>query len=189
MPVKSWKRSQVIGTRDHLVETAARLFAKQGYGDTSLVQVVAEAGLTRGAVYHHFADKRDLFRAVLDWVLRELVYGVEKRAVKRAAATGGEDAGETLRLLVEELASPAAQRIVSIDGPAALGEAEWRGLLEAQLLAPIRRVLQPAVEAGRIDAALVPALARLLFGAVRETDASDPAQEQALRLLVQRLVG
>ena len=90
MPIKPWKRAQTIGTREHLIETAARLIGKSGYAGTALEEVVREAGLTRGAVYHHFKDKRALFEAVIDRALRERVFALEKRAVKWTARSGGE---------------------------------------------------------------------------------------------------
>ena len=96
MPIKPWKRAQTIGTREHLIETAARLIGKSGYAGTTLEEVVREAGLTRGAVYHHFKDKRALFEAVIDRALRELVFALEKRAVKWAARSGGERPAEAL---------------------------------------------------------------------------------------------
>jgi len=191
MPVKPWKRAQTIGTREHLIETAARLIGKRGYAGTPLEQVVGEAGLTRGAVYHHFKDKRALFAAVMDRALRELVFAVEKRAVKLAAATGRERPADTLWLLVEELRDPATRRIVSVEGPAVLGHERWSELLGQKLIEPISRVL----ETGNVDRDLVPALARLLFAAIQEAsledarESGDPAAiERALRLLIERLL-
>ncbi len=90
MPVKSWKRDQVIGTREHLIETALQMFGERGYAATPLEEVVARAGLSRGALYHHFKDKRALFEAVFDRRLWDLVNEVDRRTVKRAARRGVE---------------------------------------------------------------------------------------------------
>ncbi len=196
MAVKSWKRAQVIGTREHLVETAARLFGARGYAATPLEELVGEAGLTRGAVYHHFKDKQALFEAVVDRVLQDLVIAVEKRAMKRAARGGGAPEPAALDGFVEELAEPRVQRILSIDGPAVLGEAHWSQLMRARLLEPIERVLERGVQAGTLDPERVPALARLLLGALREAalamgSGGDDAAElrSALRLLLERVLG
>lgn len=193
MAVKSWRRAQVIGTRDHLIETAQRLFGERGFAATPLEEVVAEAGLTRGAVYHHFKDKRALFEAVVDRVLLELVNVVEKRTLKRAARDGGEPELDALESFVEALSEPAAQRILSVDGPAALGEQHWGALMRARLVEPIERVLARGVEAGTLDPARVPALARLLLGSLREAAlaaGTDDARElrATLRWLLERVL-
>ncbi len=195
MPIKPWKRAQTIGTREHLIETAARLIGKSGYAGTTLEEVVREAGLTRGAVYHHFKDKRALFEAVIDRALRELVFALEKRAVKWAARSGGERPAEALWLFVEELSDPATHRIVSLDGPAVLGYERWSELLGERLLEPIQLVIEASGGAPEREPELVAPLARLLFGAIQEAslhtapeDRDAPRIERALRLLVERLL-
>src|SRR6516162_9867030 len=66
MRVKSRRDENAAATRDALVRAARRLFADRGYGDTPTEEIVRRARVTRGALYHHFRDKRDLFVAVLD---------------------------------------------------------------------------------------------------------------------------
>ena len=192
MPVKSWKREQVIGTRDHLIETAAALFGERGYAGTPLEEVVARAGLTRGAVYHHFKDKRALFEAVVDRVLWDLVNAVEKRTVKRALERGGHPELDAIELFVEELARPANQRVLAVDGPAVLGHGRWSERMGARLLAPLERVLERGVEAGEIEPELVPGLSRLLLGALAEAALAGRTRrdvKRALRWLLERLLG
>jgi AcrR family transcriptional regulator len=197
MAVKSWRRAQVLGTRDRLIETAAKLFGERGYAATPLEEVVAAAGLTRGAVYHHFEDKRALFEAVVDRRLWDLVNEVEKRAVKRAAERGGEREADVIELFVHALGLAATHRILLVDGPAALGRERWSELMEARLLPPIRRVVDLAMERGAIDPGLAGEVSHLVFGAVQQAalriglaqgsgarDADD-----ALRWLVERLLG
>jgi AcrR family transcriptional regulator len=144
MPVKPWRRAQVIGTREHLIETAARLFGRRGY-----VGVVREAGLSRGAVYHHFEDKRALFEAVIERALRDLVFAVEKRTVKLLAQTGTERPADAARLFAEELSRPAIHRIVALDGPAVLGPERFSTLLGDQLQEPLERPPSPACSSAR----------------------------------------
>ena len=196
MSVKPWRRAQVIGTREHLIETAARLFGRRGYADTPLEDVVREAGLTRGAVYHHFEDKRALFEAVIERALRDLVFAVEKRTVKLLARTGSERPTDAVRLFVEELSQPRIHRIVALDGPAVLGHERFSALLAGQLQEPLERVVEAGMRAGHFERDQVPALARLLFGAILEAsqhrarEASDAeAIEHALEVLVERLLG
>jgi AcrR family transcriptional regulator len=196
MPVKPWRRAQVIGTREHLIETAARLFGRRGYVGTPLEDVVREAGLSRGAVYHHFEDKRALFEAVIERALRDLVFAVEKRTVKLLAQTGTERPADAARLFAEELSRPAIHRIVALDGPAVLGPERFSTLLGDQLQEPLERVVEAGVRTGKIEPDLVPALARLLFGAILEASQHRARQahdakaiERGLEVLVERLLG
>ena len=168
MSVKSWKREQVLGTRLHLIETATTLFGERGFAATPLEEVVARAGLTRGAVYHHFKDKRALFEDVLDERLLAVVNDVERRTVKRAAKRGFEREGDVIEFFVEALREPRTHQIVSVDGPSVLGRDRWSDLLGARLLDPLRRIVETGAARQRLPARLVPAITHLLFGAVQE---------------------
>jgi AcrR family transcriptional regulator len=158
--------------------------------------VVREAGLSRGAVYHHFEDKRALFEAVIERALRDLVFAVEKRTVELLAQTGAERPADAARLFVEELSRPAIHRIVAFDGPAILGRERFGRLLGDPLQEPLERVVETGVRTGRIEPELVPALARLLFGAILEASQHRARQahdakaiERGLEVLVERLLG
>ena len=143
MSVKSWKRDQVLGTRAWLIETALGLFGRQGYARTPLEQVVAEAGLTRGAVYHHFKDKRALFEAVVDRRLLDVVNDVERRTLKRAMTRGHERELDAIELFVDALRDATTRRLISLDGPAVLGRGRWSALMLERLLSPAHRPLSP----------------------------------------------
>jgi AcrR family transcriptional regulator len=178
MPVKQWKRAQVLGTRLHLIETATALFGERGFAGTPLEEVVQQAGLSRGAVYHHFKDKRALFDAVVDQLLLEVVDEVEHATVKRAVAEG-------------------RRRILSVDGPSVLGRERWSELMWSRLLEPLQRV----VARGRVEPGKVKALTHLLFGAVQEAallvgqesargaPVSKAEVDSALGWLLERLLG
>ena len=198
MPVKSWKRDQVIGTREHLIETALQMFGERGYAATPLEEVVARAGLSRGALYHHFKDKRALFEAVVDRRLWDLVNEVDRRTVKRAARRGVERESDTIEHFIEELGDATTHRVLLVDGPAALGRERWSDLMEARLLDPIRRVVELAAERGALEPALVPGLTHLLFGSVQEAalligqqDAklSRVELDRAVSFVLERLLG
>src|ERR1044071_3238143 len=79
MNVKSRKAEQAEATRSALIGTARRLFATRGYASVSTEEVVRGAGVTRGALYHHFRDKRDLFRAVFEQTEEEIVAAIGAR--------------------------------------------------------------------------------------------------------------
>ncbi len=153
-------------TREALLREGRHLFAIFGYGAVSLSQIVAATGMTKGALYHHFDSKVDLFRAVLEQVQHE----VAGRVV--AAAEAGDDLwGQFTAGCQEFLAAstaPEIQRIMLIDGPAVLGWAEWRALDDAASARHLTQALSELIDAGLIISQPVVPLARLLSGAMNE---------------------
>lgn len=121
MSVRELKMAE---TRKKLIEVARRAFAEYGYADTSMDKLTAEAGLTRGALYHHFGDKRGLFAAVVDQIDSEMAEYSQKYLDQP------DDLWESLmlegRTYIENALNPEFQRIVLRDGPAVLGDpAHW----------------------------------------------------------------
>jgi AcrR family transcriptional regulator len=167
-------------TTTALISAARELFAEDGYAATSLDAVVAKAGVTKGALYHHFAGKRELFAAV---------FAAEQERISAAlvAAAGREsdpwDAFEAgCRAFIEICQEPGAQRIFLLDAPTALGWETTREL-ESGSLQLMERGLERAIDAGRIEDRPVKPLAHLLFGAVCESAmvvARAPDQDEAL---------
>lgn len=120
----SVREQKMAETRKKLIEVARRTFAEYGYADTSMDKLTAEAGLTRGALYHHFGDKRGLFAAVVDQIDSEMADYAQQHLEQP------EDLWEGLmlegRTYIENALNPEFQRIVLRDGPAVLGDpAHW----------------------------------------------------------------
>ncbi|WP_188194431.1 TetR/AcrR family transcriptional regulator [Nonomuraea sp. SYSU D8015] len=153
-------------TRRTLIAVSRRLFAARGYGAVGLAEIVRESGVTKGALYHHFDGKADLFRAVLEEVQHE----VAARVV--AAAEASDDPWAQLKAgcaaFVAAGADPEVQRIMLIDGPAVLGWNEWRAIDEASSAKHLTEALTTLVDNGTIPAQPVAPLARLLSGAMNE---------------------
>lgn len=153
-------------TTTSLVAAGRELFAADGYAATSLDAVVDRAGVTKGALYHHFAGKRELFAAVFEAEQRRL------NEVVAVAYTGIEDPWEAFeagcRAFVEACQEPGAQRIFLLDAPVALG---WEAIrrIESGSLELMVTGIEAAVEAGRIETGSPRQLAHLLFGAVCES--------------------
>jgi AcrR family transcriptional regulator len=153
-------------TRGALVGAARELFALDGYAATSLDAVVARAGVTKGALYHHYAGKRELFAAV--------VAGEQERLAAEvvAAYEGKRDPWEAFeagcRAFLDTTLDPGTQRIVLHDAPAALG---WETIreLESDLLTMMQVGIQRAIDAKRIPSRPPGPLATFLFGALCET--------------------
>jgi AcrR family transcriptional regulator len=148
-----------------LVAAARDLFANDGYAATSLDAVAGAAGVTKGALYHHFAGKRELFRAVYEHEQEQLVAAIR---AAYAAETDPWDAFEAgCRAFIESSLDPGLQRITLLDAPGALG---WDAIREIE--SPALRLtelgIQRAMDAGRLRRRPPQPLAHLLFGAMCE---------------------
>ena len=145
---------------------ARRLFAKLGYGATATEEIVRQARVTRGALYHHFRDKQDLFLAVLEQEHARLASLAAAAAVAESDPWQAMIAGSTAFL--DGCLDPAVQQIVIIDGPAVLGPERWRELDQGYYLGAFTQLLEAAVAQGLIDRQPVDTLAHLIFGAMHE---------------------
>ncbi len=160
------QRQRSEATRSALVAAARSLFAEHGYHATPAERVVRLAAVTSGALYHHFDDKRDLFRAAFDAVERSLADRV------RVAALGGADPWERLERGVGEYlracTEPELRQIVLVDGPSVLGWDAWRAADAGHHLRPLASALASTMRAGLIERRPALPLARLLVGALTE---------------------
>ena len=160
------KAAQSEATRGDLIATARRFFAERGYAGVSTEEIVREAGMTRGALYHHFKDKQDLFRAVAETVESELGPRIMARA------TPGADAWtfliEATQTFLDACLEPDVHQIILIDGPSVLGWDEWRSIEEKYGLALVEAGLTAAMAQGFVAQQPVGPLARLLLAAVNE---------------------
>ena len=155
-------------TREALIAAGRSLFAVHGFADVSLEAIVRTAGVTRGALYHHFADKTELFAAVFERVEGEV-------AARMGDAIGGAehaDPVEVMRLGAEfwldACADDEIQRIVLVDAPAVLGWTRWTEIGDRYNIGLVRNLLTHAIEIGRIPPQPVEATAMTLLGAMRE---------------------
>lgn len=154
-------------TRQALLDTAERLFSRDGYGAVGLPAVVAGAGVTKGALYHQFDGKEALFTAVLERTAER----VAERVVAAAAAFPDDPWAQLLagsRAFLDAATDPATVRIMLVDGPAVLGWAAWRELDERTSGRHLAGALTALVEAGELAPRPVEPLARLLSGAMNE---------------------
>ncbi|HMG26405.1 MAG TPA: TetR family transcriptional regulator, partial [Acidimicrobiia bacterium] len=118
------KAEQADATRSALLAAARELFTDRGYAATSTTEIVARAGVTRGALYHHFSAKHDLFRAVFEQLEAEVTDHVAQEAL------AGVDPLEQLRVgsraYLDVCLDPAVQRVVLVEGPSVLGWETWQ---------------------------------------------------------------
>ncbi|MEC3975428.1 TetR/AcrR family transcriptional regulator [Amycolatopsis sp. H20-H5] len=169
-------------TKAALTAAARELFAARGYQAVPADEIVRAAGVTRGALYHHYADKQGLFRSVVAQLEAELT--AELRAVMDAAPDAVTGMFALLTAFFDACGRPENRQISLIDAPAVLGWREWRAIEAEHGLGLLVDVLTVAVEAGLLAPQPVEVLARMLLGAVIEAvlliaDADDPVRARA----------
>ena len=153
-------------TRAVLIAAGRRLFADRGFDAVSSEEIVAAAGVTRGALYHHFDGKRGLFAAIFEQIESELVGRFD------VSALGGPSPLDALVGAVDQFLQfsleAEVQRIALLDGPSVLGWEAWHEIEARYGLGLIEAGLTAAIEAGEIEPAPVPELALMLLGALIE---------------------
>jgi AcrR family transcriptional regulator len=166
-PARTLKAEQSEATRAALIAVARELFAERGYAAVGTEEIVRAAGVTRGALYHHFAGKRELFQAVYEEVERQLVERIAESAMASAS-----DPLQALRAgaqaFLDACEDPAVQRVALVDAPSVLGWEQWREIGLRYGLGLVQATVQAAIEAGQIDPQPVGPLAHLLLGAIDE---------------------
>ncbi|MBR1221381.1 TetR/AcrR family transcriptional regulator [Bradyrhizobium sp. U87765 SZCCT0131] len=182
-------RDRTERTRAALLQAARALFVAKGYADTSTPEIVAAAGITRGALYHHFDDKKALFRAVVAAEAEAVAHDIEQRAAPvKASPVNALLAGGVAYL--DAMAVPGRTRLLLIEGPSVLGVAEIRALDDDTAARTLREGLQAAIG----SSAQLPALADLLSAAFDraalaiEAGADAKPYHAAIALVIKRLV-
>lgn len=177
--MSSRPRAEMIeATRAKLIASARQAFARQGYAKTSMDDLTAEAGLTRGALYHHFGDKQGLLAAVVEQIDSEMDARLDR--VSDQAGDPWEGFTRRCRAYLEMAQEPEIRRIVLQDARAVLGE---RLPDQEHCIDSLGRRLQTLAEAGIISPAPSQALARLVNGSLVDTAlwiAADAAPGQRL---------
>ena len=174
-------------TRDALVTAARRLFSERGYAAVGTGEIVAAAGVTRGALYHHFSDKQELFAAAFRAIELEVVGRI---AARMAEAT---DPVAALLLAVDVMLTTAAEdesvRLAFTEAPVVLGDAGWRAVVEDTSLGLTRATLAHAMETGVLRPVPLEPLAHLLLASLSEAarmvvSGADPGDVRATLALI-----
>ena len=163
MQEKAARRSnteRARATRKALIEAARRLFVEKSYADTATPDIVTAAGVTRGALYHHFADKQALFRAVVEEEAASVAEEIERAtpaalSAKDALLAGGE-------AFLAAMALPGRTRLLLLDGPAVLGRAVMDGIDGKHSARTLKEGLSMAMKEGKMRKVPLDALTALL---------------------------
>ncbi|KRP48229.1 DNA-binding transcriptional regulator, AcrR family [Pseudomonas libanensis] len=157
-------RAEMIeATRARLIASARRAFATQGYANTSMDDFTAQAGLTRGALYHHFGDKKGLLAAVVAQLDREMDERLQR--ISEQAAEPWSGFCERCRAYLRMAQDPEIQRIVLQDAPAVLGNTGP----QQDCVESLRQLLEALMQAGLMPQAPSQALAQMINGSLVNT--------------------
>ena len=160
------KAERSKATRAALVDAARELFAERGYAGVATEEIVQRAGVTRGALYHQFADKEDLLRAVLHDLARELAEASATAALKEVDQW--RQILAAVDAFLDACVDPAIQQIMMTDAPSVLGWDEWREIDTQYGLGLVKASLENAMETGLIERQPVDPLSHLVVGALDE---------------------
>ena len=181
MVVKGKKQERAEATRDALIEAARSLFGERGFSGTSLDEIVRAAGVTKGALYHHFSDKETLFAAVTEAVKRDLTRKLSDLFLSPDPFDGLE-AG--CLAILDAYLDPALRQIVWVDARSVLSPSAYLELQGRYEPVFVRAALRRAMREGVIETQPLVALATLLTGAIGEgctliADSEDPKAARA----------
>jgi AcrR family transcriptional regulator len=164
---RSRKAEQSEATRAALMNVARELFSERGYSGVGTEEIVQNANVTRGALYHHFTDKKELFRAVHEQLEAETAANVADVLAKA-------DAGDPLELLrigartFLDHTTHSVANITLVEAPSVLGWTEWREIDEKHGLGLVMAALQAGMDAGVLRRQAVKPLAHLVLAALGE---------------------
>jgi AcrR family transcriptional regulator len=187
------KAEQSEATRAALVAAGRELFGQRGYAGVGTEEIVRAAGVTRGALYHHFGGKSDLLEAVYRQVEEEITARIAEVALGSGSSSPLEAMGAGVGMFIDACAEPEVQRIVLLDAPAVLGWDRWREIAGSYGLGLIEASLGAAIEAGEIPPQPVKPLAHVLMGALDEAAmlvarSEDPALRDEVASVLGRLL-
>lgn len=164
MARKTYEEAQK--TREDILRAGIAACARSGYDGLSLAQVAEDAGVTRGALYHHFAGKKGLLREMVESLLADMGSAIETAANEASDGWAALEAG--CRCFLRGSQQPEYQRIVMTDGPAVLGIAEWRELDFRHTTRSLAEALTELAAEGKVEVPAPEAAAEALAGAMNQ---------------------
>jgi AcrR family transcriptional regulator len=168
MAERKTQAQRTEATREALVAAARELFTERGYENVGTEEIVRVAGVTRGALYHHFGDKASLLEAAYERIEAESTERVARVVLGSDLESPLEAMKAGVVAFLDECAQPELRQVALHDAPAVLGWERWRDIGAANGLGLIEASLAAAIEAGEIRALPVKPTAHLLMGALDE---------------------
>jgi AcrR family transcriptional regulator len=181
-------------TQQALIEAARRLWGERGYAEVSTPEIARAAGVTRGAMYHQYADKAALFRAVIEAMDVEII----ERLQASVAAAQPKTPADTMRAMADAwlgiAAEPEVRQLMLLDAPSVIGWREYREMSQNNSVETTEQLLKAAIEAGQLRPQPLRPLALVLLGALEEAaiylaGAEDAAQaREDVRAVIRDLI-
>ncbi|OBH62837.1 TetR/AcrR family transcriptional regulator [Mycobacterium sp. E2479] len=182
-------------TRDALIAAARRLWGQRGYAEVGTPEIAAAAGVTRGAMYHQFADKAALFREVVEVVEQDVMARMAVVVAESGATTPAEAVRAAVDAWLDVSGDPEVRQLILLDAPSVLGWAEFRDVAQRYSLGMTEQMLTEAIRAGQLAEQPVRPLAHVLIGALDEAamviaTADDPKRtRRETGQVLHRLIG
>ncbi|OBA84074.1 TetR family transcriptional regulator [Mycobacterium sp. 1164966.3] len=181
-------------TRDALISAARKLWGQRGYAEVGTPEIAKEAGVTRGAMYHQFADKATLFREVVEAVEQDVMARMAITVASSGATTPADAIRAAVDAWLDVSSDPEVRQLVLLDAPAVLGWAGFRDVAQRYSLGMTEQLLTEAIRAGQLVRQPVRPLATVMIGALDEAamaiaTADDPKRaRKEIRFVLRRLI-
>ena len=181
-------------TQQALISAARRLWGERGFAEVSTPEIARAAGVTRGAMYHQYADKAALFRAVIEAMDVEII----ERLQASVAVARPRTPADTMHAMADAwlgiAAEPEVRQLMLLDAPSVIGWREYREMSQNNSVETTEQLLQAAIEAGQLRPQPLRPLALVLLGALEEAaiylaGAEDPGQaREDVRAVIRDLI-
>lgn len=181
-------------TREALITGARKLWGLRGYAEVGTPEIATEAGVTRGAMYHQFADKAALFRDVVEVVEQDVMARMATLVAASGAATPADAIRAAVDAWLEVSGDPEVRQLILLDAPVVLGWAGFRDVAQRYSLGMTKQLITEAIRAGQLARQPVRPLAQVLIGALDEAamfiaTADDPKRaRRETRQVLRRLI-
>jgi AcrR family transcriptional regulator len=181
-------------TQQALIEAARRLWGERGYAEVSTPDIAEAAGVTRGAMYHQYADKAALFRAVVEALDQEIIARLQATVAAAQPQTPADTMHAMADAWLDIAAEPEVRQLMLLDAPSVIGWVEYREMSQRNALESAEQLIKAAIEAGQLRPQPLRPLAIVLLGALDEAaiylaSADDPAQaREEVRAVVRDLI-
>jgi AcrR family transcriptional regulator len=192
MPRTQAERS--AATQRALLAAARRLWGERGYADVGTPEIAKAAGVTRGAMYHQYADKAALFRAVIEAMDVEIIDRIEATVAAAQPNTPADTMHAMANAWLDIAAEPEVRQLMLVDAPSVIGWAEYREMSQSNSVDAAEQLLNAAIEAGQLRPQPLRPLALVLLGALEEAAtylarAEDPAQaREEVRAVIRDMI-
>ena len=194
MSTRRTQAERSAATRQALVTAARRLWGERGYAEVGTPEIAEAAGVTRGAMYHQYADKAALFRAVIEAMDVEIIERLQTEVAAAQPKTPADTMHAMANAWLDIAVEPEVRQLMLLDAPSVIGWREYREMSEGNSVERAEQLLKAAIEAGQLRPQPLRPLALVLLGALEEAaiylaGAEDPAQARdEVRAVVRDLI-